>query len=147
MTGDLLGPIWGEKLPPNTGLTWWGKFWKSMVPLMEGTPWKKLSSAALVVPVDQVLPNEDGGREVSGGPVSWGGCWWKLSPGRTRDSMETPSAEAARLLSVDRLSGSDEEGSDDGVGVEGGGSAWAGSSCWWSWALFLSISKSSCMVC
>lgn len=50
-------------MPPNTGLTWCGKFWKSIVPLTGVIPWKKLSSTVFVVPVDQVLPNE-GDKEV-----------------------------------------------------------------------------------
>lgn len=112
---------------------WWGKFWKSIVPFTEGIPWNKLSSTAFVVPVDQVLPNDEEGEE-RGPPVSCG-WWWKLKPGRIGDSISTLSllpllsAEAAWLFPADGLSDSDEEelGSDEGVGVEGGGSTCVGS--------------------
>lgn len=109
-----------------------------MVPFTDGIPWKKLSSTGFVVVVDQVLPKEEGGED-RGPPVSCG-WWWKLNPGRIGDSMGTLSlllpllvlpfsADAAWLLPVDGLSDSDEEevGSDDGVGVEGGGSTCVGS--------------------
>lgn len=78
------------------------------------------------MPVDQVLPNEDDGEE-RGPPVSCGWCW-KLNPGRIGDSIGPMSlllcgAEAAWLSD----SGEEVLGSDDGVGVEGGGSTCVGS--------------------
>lgn len=78
------------------------------------------------MPVDQVLPKEDGGEE-RGPPVSCGWCW-KLNPGRIGDSIGPRSlllwsAEAAGLSD----SGEEELGSDDGVGAEGGGSTGVGS--------------------
>lgn len=83
--------------------------------------------------MDQELPNEDDGEERGPGPVSCGWCW-KLNPGRIGDSIGPRSllllsAEAAWLLPFDGLSDSEEEvlGSDDGVGVEGGGSTCVGS--------------------
>lgn len=62
-------------MPPKTGLTWCGKFWNSMVPLTGVIPWKKLSSTAFVVPVDQVLP-KDGDSDAPGaaGSCGGGGC-------------------------------------------------------------------------
>jgi len=108
-----------------------------MVPFTDGIPWKKLSSAAVEVPVDQVLPKEEDGEE-RGPPVSCG-WWWTLNPGRIGDSIGGAVSslllllpfrgDAACLLPVDGLSDSDEEdvGSDDGVRVEGGGSTRVGS--------------------
>lgn len=111
------------------------------MPFTVGIPWKKPSSAAFAVPVDQALPKEEEGEE-RGPPVSCG-WWWKFNPGRMGDSIGARSlllpppllllgAETARSLPVDGLSGSAEEevvaavGSDDEVGAVGGGSTCVG---------------------
>ncbi len=45
-----MGPIWGEKLPPKPGLTWWEKFWNSRGPLLaEAAGLKKLMSSLMMV--------------------------------------------------------------------------------------------------